>query len=188
MRHENYMLRYAQYMTEFNPNLHHRRSIRLAGYDYSQSGAYFVTICTVHRACLLGEVLDGEMTLSTLGCVVDECWLWLQNQYEFVELDTYVIMPNHLHGVIFILDSDYTGGSRTAPTKRKPLGGLIGAFKTTSTKRVNSVRQTPGLQIWQRNYYEHIIRNEADLNRIREYIHYNPAQWAQDSENPSNAR
>ena len=119
--------------------------------------------------------------------------LWLQKQYEFVELDAYVIMPNHLHGIIFIGEPDNvggsrTGGSRTAPTKRKPLGGLIGAFKTTSTKRVNSIRQTPAAQLWQRNYYEHIIRNETDLNRIREYIHYNPARWAQDSENPLNSR
>lgn len=143
---------------------------------------------------MLGEILDGEMLLSTLGCVVDECWLWLQKQYAYVELDAYVVMPNHLHGIIFItqnaegdsrIDGSRAGGSRTAPTPSKTLGRLIGAFKTTSTKKINHIKQTPGVQLWQRNYYEHIIRNEADLNRIREYILYNPARWEQDTENPA---
>lgn len=169
------------------PN-HRRRSIRLHGYDYSQTGAYFVTICTQNRECLFGEIVDGDMRLNETGRIVADSWEWLAEQYDHVSLDEYVVMPNHAHGIIVITD-DCRGGSRTALTrtaptgKRKPIGRLIGAFKTISTKRVNESRQTPGTQLWQRNYWEHIVRNEPELNRIQEYIHNNPAQWELDSLN-----
>ncbi len=176
-------------MNNYDSNIHHRRSIRLPDYDYKQSGVYYVTLCVAGRQCLLGEISDDAMVLNTLGCVVDECWLWLQNQYPYIELDAYVVMPNHLHGVIIIMDdAGCRGGSRTAPTQGpevKPLGRLIGAFKTTSTKRINKIRGTSAERFWQRNYYEHIVRNEADWNRIHQYIATNPQSWSQDSENPN---
>jgi putative transposase len=166
----------------YDPNKHHRRSIRLKGYDYTQAGAYFITIVTQDRACLFGEVVEGEMRLNPFGEIVAESWQWLAMQYDYVELDEWVIMPNHLHGTIVITDD--RGGSRTAPTvKRKPVGRLIGAFKTVSTKRINEHRDTPGVPVWQRNYYEHIIRNEDDLEAIRRYIACNPLRWHLDREN-----
>ncbi len=186
---------------KFDPSLHHRRSIRLPSYDYSQAGAYFVTICVQNRECLFGEIVDGIMRLRDTGKIASQSWAWLAQQYDHVELDTWTIMPNHLHGIIVIADDgrggsrtaltgDATefdlGGSRTAPTmQRKSIGRLIGAYKTTSTKYVNQLRGTPGERLWQRNYYEHVVRNDADLLRIREYIDNNPAQWELDSLHPA---
>ena len=175
----------------YDPKVHHRHSIRLAGYDYSQSGVYYVTICTRDRVCLFGGVADGETILNDFGKTVAVSWEWLGTRYDHVELDEWVVMPNHIHGIILIVDDDNgsqfdrRGGSRTAPTgQRKPIGRLIGAFKTVSTKRINERCHTPGAIVWQRNYYEHIIRDETELNRIREYIAANPARWCKDRENP----
>ena len=185
----------------YNRDLHHRRSIRLKGYDYRSAGAYAVTISVNGRELSLGRVVDGEMELSDLGRVAAESWTWLEEQYPYVSLDAWVVMPNHLHGIIGIHDDDGDGGrggsrtaltptalTRTPPTKRKPLGRLIGAFKTVSTKRINQVRDTPGARFWQRNYYEKIIRNERQLHALRRYIMDNPRQWALDSENPASHR
>ncbi len=166
----------------YDPQKHHRRSIRLRGYDYSQAGAYFVTICTHDRESLLGEIVEGEMILNEYGQVMTECWIWLAKQFAYLELDEWVVMPNHLHGIIIITDAR-RGGSRTAPTK--PLGRLVGAFKTVSTKQINQMRHTPGTRVWQRNYYEHVIRNEDELNRLRWYILDNPVQWNMDENNPN---
>jgi REP element-mobilizing transposase RayT len=165
-----------------------RRSLRLQGHDYSQTGAYFITLCTRNRESLFGDIVDGSMRLNATGLIVAESWKWLATQYNHVELDEWVIMPNHLHGVIVITD-DRRGGSRTAratrttapESQRKPIGGLIGAFKTISTKRINEYRSNMGSGIWQRNYYEHIIRNEPELSSIREYMQNNPMQWEMDS-------
>jgi len=163
-----------------------RRSIRLKGYDYGQAGAYFITICTKDRAYLFGKVVDGEMQVNEMGQIVADTWQWLAIQYKHIELDAWVIMPNHLHGIIVITDEYCRGGSRTAPTQqRKPIGRLIGAFKTVSTKHINNMRNMPGVPVWQRNYYEHIICNEESLNLIREYIINNPLQWEFDRENPN---
>ena len=146
----------------FGDGKHHRRSIRLKGYDYAQAGAYFVTICTQDRACLFDDVIDGQMRLNDCGQVVADSWSWLSGRYLHVDLDEWVVMPNHRHGIMILTDG--RGGSRTAPTKnRKPIGRLIGAFKTVSTKRLNTVRNTPGAPVWQRNYYEHIVRSEESL-------------------------
>ena len=161
-------------------NAHNRRSIRLKGYDYTQEGAYYVTVCVQDRKCRFGNIQEGKMILNDAGTVVNDVWQWLGEQYGYVELDEFIVMPNHIHGIICINDAG-RGGSRTAPTmKIKPLGQLIGAFKTVSTKQINMRRQISGDQLWQRNYYEHIIRDEPDLIRIREYIINNPAQWEQD--------
>jgi len=163
-----------------------RRSIRLKGYDYSQAGAYFVTVCAQDRTRLFGNILDGEMRLNDFGGMVADSWEWLERQYEYVKLDEWMIMPNHIHGIIVISD-DGRGGSRTAPTgKRKPIGRLIGAFKTVSTKRINELRGTSGTTVWQRNYFERVIRNDNEMHHLREYIVNNPAQWDLDRENPGN--
>ncbi len=163
----------------YDPDLHHRRSIRLKGYDYSQIGVYFITIVAQGRLCLFGDVVDGEMRLNDAGRLVVNAWEWLATRHSYVELDSYIVMPNHLHGVIVI-----TGDSRIAPTKRKPLGRLVGMFKTVTTKQINLDRGTPGQLLWQRNYYEHVIRNDEEWDRVREYIASNPMRWETDVENP----
>ena len=179
----------------YNPDLHHRRSIRLREYDYTrsglpapgsarQAGAYDVTIVTRDRKALFGDVIDGEMRLNDTGRLIVDAWEWLGKRHRYVELDSYVVMPNHLHGIIVITD-DGKGDSRTSPTPRKPLGRLIGAFKTVSTKQVNLALDTPGQPLWQRNDYEHVIRGEDELDRAREYIVNNPLRWALDRENPA---
>ncbi|MBI4333847.1 MAG: transposase [Chloroflexi bacterium] len=180
-------------MKEDLPNLPQRRSIRLKEYDYSQAGAYFVTICSEGRQCLFGSVADYEMILNEFGALVASSWQWLATQYSYVLLDEWVVMPNHLHGILVITDRDAgaspaAGASRSAPTgKIKSLGSLIGAFKTVSTKHINKMRKTPGATIWQRNYYEHIVRDEDEMAKIREYIANNPARWGEDKYNPVGA-
>jgi len=171
---------------KFDPKIHHRRSIRLKEYDYSQAGAYFVTIVAWQREVLFGEIVNGEMVLNDFGKIVSKKWQWMETQYEYVELDAWILMPNHLHGILIIHD-DGRGGSRPAPTpiKHKPLGGLIGAFKTVSTKQINILRDTEGQVVWQRNYYERIIRNEPEMDRISRYIESNPSMWVDDDENPN---
>ncbi len=160
----------------FNPDHHHRRSIRLPGYDYRQPGLYFVTLVCRGRELLLQT--------PAYAAIVDDSWRWLAQQYAHVHLDEYIVMPNHFHGIIVLSDTG-GGGSRTAPTsKLKPLGRIIGAFKTVSTKRINELRGAPGLAVWQRNYYERIIRDDGELDGIRQYIVDNPAQWELDAENP----
>ena len=200
---------------------HNRRSIRLKGYDYTSDGAYFVTICTQGRERTFDTVVNGEMRPNACGREVARCWAWLAEQYPYVYLDEWIVMPDHTHAIIVIkddrrsgtefdgssvtypnvADADATdsneiclGGSRTAqtgtaptgsvcspsnsgivPTQRKPLGRLIGAFKTVSTKRVNDIRCTPGTKVWQRNYYEHVIRNGPSLQAARRYIITNPS-------------
>ena len=176
----------------YAPDSRRRRSIRLKGFDYTLAGAYFVTVVVQGRACLFGEIVDGNMCLNNTGLLASEAWQWLGTQYPYVVLDEFVVMPNHLHGIIMITDDARRGGSRTAPTgagspdrKRKPLGRLIGAFKTVSTKRVNCAHGLPGRPLWQRNYFEHVVRSEESLTEIRQYIHDNPARWEFDKENPT---
>lgn len=177
----------------YDPAKHHRRSIRLKDYDYTQAGAYFITLCVENRACVLGDVIDGEMQLSPSGAIVADAWEWLAQQYPYVAIDEYVVMPNHFHGII-VVDAPTVGAVREPPNEpptsppRKPLGRLIGAFKTVSTKRINELNTTPGISFWQRNYYEHIIRHENALDRIRGYIIRNPMKWAIDRQNPLSRR
>ena len=182
--------------------LRHRRSIRLPGYDYSQPGAYFVTICTRGRSCVLGDVSEGVVRLSKSGQIAQDTWMWLGSQYLYVELHEYVIMPNHLHGLIMIHDVAGRGGSRAAPAtdsmaplelgddpisdmiKVKPMGELVGAFKTVSTKQVNLLRGSPGAQLWQRGFYEHVVRKPREIDRLRTYIVQNPLKWELDEYHP----
>ena len=165
------------------------KSNRLQNYDYSQAGHYFVTICTQNRVSMFGDIVNERMRLNDVGRMVAESWQWLSKQYDYVELDAWVIMPNHLHGIVIINDVCRCD-SRTAPTwnrvKPKSLGSLIGAFKTTSTKQVNIYRGTPGAKLWQRSFYDHIIRDEESLDNIRVYIRNNPLKWTLDADNPDN--
>jgi REP element-mobilizing transposase RayT len=173
-----------------------RRTMRLQGYDYSQAGAYFITIVTQGRMCLFGDVVDGETRLNDAGRLAQAVWDELPRHYPNVELDAFVIMPNHVHGIIVLVGAglkpalagvgDGLGaGLKPAPTKCAPLSEIVRAFKTFSARRVNEYRRAPGLSVWQRNYYEHIIRSEKALDRIREYIATNPLQWSMDRENPA---
>jgi len=178
----------------YDPEKHHRRTTRLQGYDYSQPGAYFVTLVTVGRACLFGSAPQGEMHFTESGAIVAKEWKSLASRYPNVQPDEWVVMPNHLHRTVVIVESDAVGrcrgGSRTAPTGHvpgicKPLGGLIGAFKTMSTKRINASRGTPGCLVWQGNFIDRVLRDDGELDRIRRYIALNPARWTDDQENPS---
>ena len=165
-----------------------RRAIRLRGYDYTQQGAYFVTICTWGRLCALGDVVDSEMVLSDAGQLAQAAWQALPQHYPGVRLDAWVIMPNHVHGII-VLEAGQRAGLKPAPTRLSPdpkpaLSELVRAFKTFSARRINTARNTVGSPFWQRNYYEHVIRDDATLNRIRQHIVDNPANWHEDPENP----
>ena len=167
-----------------DPDRHHRRSIRLKGHDYAQPGAYFVTVCTRERECLLGDVVDGEMRLNEYGIVVHEEWLKTAELRQNVEIEACTVMPNHLHGIVVITNGK--GTARRAPTERfgKPVADsiptIMRAFKSASTKHINVIRRTPGIPVWLRNYYEHIIRSDEELKAIRQYILSNPANWTAD--------
>jgi len=187
---------------KYDSDIHHRRSIRLRGYDYSRAGVYFVTLGTHNRECLFGQIVDGGMVLNDAGRIVSEEWSNTPILRPDLELDEFVVMPNHFHGIIIITGRDTAhradtipkGTAHRAPTERfgKPVPGsvptIIRSFKSAVTRRVNEMRGTSGLKLWQRNYYEHIIRNETELNHIREYIINNPLKWDLDRENPARAR
>lgn len=155
---------------------HYRKHIRLPDYDYSSTGYYFVTLVTLGRTLLFDDV--------RLRKAVEDGWLWLGEQYQHVDLDYFVVMPNHLHGIIALTDDAARSGGSRAAHRNKPLGQLIGAFKTVSTKEINNIRGTPGAAVWQTNYYERVIRNERELEAVRLYIVDNPAKWALDPNNP----
>ena len=208
------------------PNNHlHRRSIRLQGYDYSQAGAYFVTICTQNRACLFGNIKNDEMVLNEYGGAVRDEWLKTAESRAGIRADEFVVMPNHFHGIIIITEStirairelplrahnyfvgaiDKTTSHSTRLSKddsqvadyhesplplrqqrrQMTLSKIIGRFKMLTAKRINEIRQLPGISVWQRNYYEHVIRNEADYKQISEYIADNPRRWEEDTLHPN---
>jgi len=201
---------------KYNPDIHHRRSIRLKHYDYSQSGAYFVTICAQNKTCLFGDVIDAQMILNGPGRMLQTEWDALPKRFSGIELDAFAVMPNHIHGIIFIVGAPLVGarfvvgaqpsdqnragtrpdqnragtrpeqnraGTRPAPTNTT--GNIVGAFKSIATHEyVIGIRQQQWLsftgRLWQRNYYEHVIRSEHELNKIREYIINNPLNWSED--------
>jgi REP element-mobilizing transposase RayT len=164
---------------------------RLKDYDYSQPNAYFVTVCTKNRYGLFGEIHGDIMRLSSYGEIIQLSWFNLPQHYPNVELDAFVIMPNHIHGIIFL--TDVGAGLKPAPTdspcdKLHGLPEIIRAFKTFSSRQINQSRNMPGTSVWQRNYYEHVIRKDESLGKIREYIETNPLRWALDKENPAHRR
>jgi putative transposase len=195
--------------TQYDPKIHHRRSIRLKGYDYSSAGAYFVTIVTQGRATLFGEVVNGEMRLNRCGTIVQKWWDTIPDHFPNVETGAFVVMPNHVHGIIVIDDprrgtvpvppvpvpqSDKTyfvegptthSGGGTPPRQEPKLGQIVAYFKYKSTKEINAIQGGVVTRLWQRNYYEHIIRNQQDLELTWLYIESNPAQWQADDENPA---
>ena len=187
-------------------NLPQRRATRLRDYDYSQPGAYFVSICVQHRKCLFGTIIDGKMQLNEIGQIVVECWNRIPQYFPSVELGESVIMPNHMHGIIAwgitetgILHSPENPNRRgevTSPENIKrnrrgevsspTLGKIVAYFKYQSTKHINQHHNTPGTRIWQRNYHDHIIRDDTDLQRLRQYIQDNPMKWELDQLHPDN--
>jgi putative transposase len=177
----------------FNQQKLHRRSIRLKGFDYTQPGAYFITIVTSQRDEIYGEISNGEMRLNQFGEIVRTEWLKTVDIRSNVELrkDEFVIMPNHLHGIIWIVDKRGGATRRVAPTKGSrileagSIGAIMAQFKSITAKRINDLRGTPGIPVWQRNYFEHIIRDEIEFGTIRNYIQDNPLKWQEDQENPA---
>jgi len=210
---------------KYNRQIHNRRSVRLQNYDYSSEGAYFVTLCTQNRECLFGEIVNEQMVLNEHGKIVEQCWNDLPNHYDNIELDAYVIMPNHFHGIILITDNVWAihelprhelprqrqdelprhelprqrqdelpihelpihelprqqQKQRQQQRRKMLLPKIVGRFKMNSAKQINQMRNTPGISVWQRNYYEHIIRDEKSLENIRNYIINNPLQWYYDN-------
>ncbi|WP_457654477.1 transposase [Rhodocaloribacter sp.] len=213
----------------YDPSKHHRRSIRLKGYDYRKEGAYFVTICVEGHVCRFGTIQSGRMRLSAEGRVARDCWLALPDHFDRAVLDAFVVMPNHVHGIVFLMgppptcapsrtDDTRTFGGRNADDTRTNVGArhavplpgiprppwppsnavpapgverfgrpvpgslptLVRSYKSAVTKRINAMTGTPGARLWQRNYYEHVIRTDDALRRIRWYIAQNPARWRQD--------
>jgi REP element-mobilizing transposase RayT len=173
----------------------HRRPLRLQDFDYSQNGAYFVTIVTQGRSPLFGEGVNGEMVLNEVGKVVEQVWLEIPGHFHGVNVHTYVIMPNHIHGIIEIERDDRSiivGARHASPlhpneintkdTRSFSLGTIIGSFKSAVTKRYHIMTNTQNIPLWQRNYYEHIIRDEKDHLAIYDYIISNPLNWERDEE------
>ena len=175
--------------------------MRLPGWDYSSPGCYFVTICVKNKECFFADIVDGKIILNECGEIVEARWSWLKKQYHFLELDAFVVMPNHVHGLIKITNNSVvTGRDLSLPTtqpttqpmtqptiipttiKIKPLSDILGAFKTTSSKDIH-LAGFPNF-FWRRYFYERIIRSEGEANTIRQYIRDNLANWDYDIENP----
>ena len=206
----------------YDPDQYHRHSIRLSRHDYAGPGAYFLTLVTSGRECLFGQIADREMCLNALGEIVVEEWKRTDEVRPNVEIDTFVVMPNHTHVVVIVgahsrapedectlSDSHARQRDRTAvlgdpsntddavarahacaplrppdPSRRpRSIGSLVAGFKAAATKRINESRGSPGAPVWQRNYYEHVIRDDEDLDRIRRYVAENPLRWKEDPEN-----
>jgi REP element-mobilizing transposase RayT len=229
--------------SKFDPQKHHRRSVRLKGYDYSSEGAYYVTIVAQGRECLFGGIIDGEMHLSKYGEIIQKWWDEILVHFLNVELGAFVIMPNHIHGIIYIVterrgevlsprdnpnsnnqdiisphdhpknnnqnvnigDAYNQGGEindegvktknqggetqnmggETPPLRGPTLGQIVAYFKYQSTKAMNKIETENSItKFWQRSYYEHIIRNEKELQQKTDYILDNPSQWDEDDDNP----
>ncbi|MEQ9668738.1 transposase [Coleofasciculus sp. G2-EDA-02] len=196
---------------QYNPQIHHRRSIRLKSYDYNQAGAYFVTICVQNRECLLGTIMNQRLQLNEYGEITYHVWNHLPDHFDNLEIDAAVIMPNHFHGIIICTglvskppnppnfsNSPNPPNSPNACTglvskppnpffvQKTQLGKIIAYFKYQTTKLINQKRDSIGARFWQRNYYEHIIRNEKTLNILRQYIIDNPLRWGNDQLHPNN--
>lgn len=194
-----------------------RRSTRLRGYDYSTPGAYFITTCSHNRLLLFGRIVNSKVEANRLGAVVEDCWAELPDHYDNIALDAFILMPNHIHGVIIIKDTPTVVGAglqhaaeamaRSAEdtstvvgaglqpalpaavgSRRHSVPEIVRAFKTFSARRINEMRASTGTPVWQRGFYDHIIRSESELDRVRIYIMDNPRRWSEDADNPANWR
>jgi REP element-mobilizing transposase RayT len=216
----------------FDREKHHRRSIRLKGFDYTRGNAYFVTVCSYQRECIFGNVSDGLMVLNEQGKCIEKAWLETAAKRPGIKLDEFIIMPNHFHGIILIVDQcrgtacrapgdrgnglkysatpgrgtpclcdalinkknpETLGTARCAPTNElaierfgRPISGslptIIRSFKSAAGKYVNESRRSPGTPVWQRNYYERVIRDHDEFRKMTEYIRFNPINWPADEE------
>ena len=192
---------------KYNSATHHRRSIRLRAYDYCAAGGYFVTICTYERECMLRD--------RRARLVVDQTWRSMSRRVKGIRTGEFIVMPNHIHGIIWIRPPNRVGAQHprsrygmavkanhpqtvspsvatgAAPLRLAIVSGALGVvvrtFKSQTARRINEIRGTPGTPVWQRNYHERVIRNERELEAIRQYIRDNPAKWAEDSNNPERA-
>ncbi|MEI7512931.1 MAG: transposase [Candidatus Uhrbacteria bacterium] len=153
---------------------YHRGSIRLRGFDYAGSGAYFVTICTYQRERLFGRIVDRAMILNEMGRVVYDEWHMSDEIRSEIDLDEFVIMPDHIHFIVWITAPRSDAVQFQSIRKPKSLSSFVAGFKCVVTKRINAVRRSNGASIWQRNYYERIIRSDAELHALRRYIKENP--------------
>ena len=150
---------------------HKRRPARREAHDYTLAGTYYITICTAERACLFGNVQDGEMRLNDSGRAVEQTWVGLPSHYPRLGLDAFVVMPNHFHGILSLAGATGHG-----------LPEIVRGFKTFSARRINEIRNARGVAVWQRSFHDHQVRDDADLHRIRRYVADNPASWANDPE------
>jgi len=182
----------------YDPKKHHRQSIRLPGYDYSRPGLYYVTICVRNGKCILGNIKKGKMILNKAGRCVNNLWLELPIRFPMIKLNAFIVMPNHIHGIIKIDQSPEKVGAGIAPPRKlqmiskkgaasstSTLGNIIRIFKSISAHQVNRLLSRSGA-LWQRNYYEHIIRNEIEWECIYKYIQANPMNWDIDREKTKN--
>jgi putative transposase len=173
-----------------------RRSVRLPTYNYASAGAYFVTICAQGHECIFGEILQGEMKLNSLGVIVTEVWLDSERVRPTLKLAQFVVMPNHLHGLVILLGDERAHSCEPLPELRtrdkvrspRSLSSFVSGFKATSTKRVNDARRTPGLKVWQRSFFERVIRDDDAFLKAAEYILNNPMRWEFDKHNPASNR
>lgn len=170
-------------MSKYNHFL--RRSIRLKSFDYRHSGPYYVTICAYQRRKIFGEVVLDRVELSELGCLIDQSWMKTSIHHQHVETDAFIIMPNHIHGILWLMHG--RGTACRAPTVEKfgqPVSGslptIIRSFKSAVTREWRVRSANPDVRIWQRNYYERVIRNDRELTRLRSYIQQNPLRWEED--------
>ncbi len=187
----------------FNPDVHHRKSIRLRGYDYSQAGMYFVTICTHDRTPLFGEIINGEMEMNEAGVIATDEILLSAKMRHNISFDEFIVMPNHMHGIITVgarctrpectrtecvrtestpknAEGNETGRVSGRVQRAPTIGDVVRGYKSAVTKRINQLRNLPCAPVWQRNYYEHIIRDEVAHLKIAEYIQTNPQRWQED--------
>lgn len=168
-----------------NLTTHRRKSIRLQGYDYSQAGLYFITLCTHDRVPLFGEIVDRTMVLNTAGRIVEKCWCAIPDHFPRVTLDEFVIMPNHVHGIITVGANNHLPLQSNEIYRQlqhgtfRTIGSIVRGFKIGVTRWFRA--NTDIHAVWQRNYYEHIIRDEAAYLKIAEYIQTNPQRWEEDT-------
>ena len=173
-------------MIKYNPNIHHRRSIRLKGYDYSQAGLYFVTICAKNRECLFGNITNNIMILNEAGKMIKNEWMKLPKRFQNIQLHEFIVMPNHFHAILEIAgETLVVAPNNVVAPKSSTLGDMVGAFESiTTVEYIRGVKNNnwPPFdgKLWQRNYWEHIIRNYNEYSRIAHYIINNPTKWKND--------